>query len=155
LVAVAASAHTIEVIFGDIKYLIPSQPRRDNRHSQLRHALRTSFGIIDPEDAKLADELAWLFANRDSAVHPYTELVPTKQHPTGISTGVEHSLFNAVTSGRAVETAMTVIQVAASPRNPHNHWIERWVAELVTPALGKVNDLQQLRAYKPLGRQSP
>jgi hypothetical protein len=155
LIAVAASAHTIEAIFGEIKYLIPPQPKRDNRHSQLRHAFRISFGIIDPEDAKLGGELAWLFANRDSAVHPYTELVPTKQHPIGTNTGVEHSLFNAVTSGRAVDTAMTVIQFAASPRKPHNHWIERWIAERVTSALGKVRDLQQLRASKPLARQAP
>jgi hypothetical protein len=155
LIAVAASAHTIEAIFGEIKYLIPPTAKTDNRHSQLRHAFRISFGIIDPEDAKLGGELAWLFANRDSAVHPYTELVPTKQHPIGTNTGVEHSLFNAVTSGRAVDTAMTVIQFAASPRKPHNHWIERWIAERVTSALGKVRDLQQLRASKPLARQAP
>lgn len=155
LVAAVASAHTIEAIFGEIKYLIPPQPRRDKRHSQLHHAFRISFGITDPEDAKLADELAWLFSNRDSAVHPYTELVPTEQHPTGINTGVEHSVFNAVTSGRAVDTAMAVIQGAALPRNPYNHWIARWGAERVTSALGKVSDLQQLRASEPLGKQVP
>jgi hypothetical protein len=155
LVAVVASAHTIEAVFGEIKYLIPPQPRRDKRHSQLHHAFRISFGITDPEDAKLADELAWLFSIRDSAAHPYSELIPTEQHPAGINTGVEHSLFNAVTSGRAVDTAMTVIQVAAAPRNPCNHWIARWVAERVTSALGKVSNLQQLRASKPLGKQVP
>jgi hypothetical protein len=149
VVAVAASAHTIEALFGEIKYLIPPQPRRDKRHSQLRHAFRTSLGISDPEDAKLADELAWLFSSRDSAIHPYTELLPTEQHPSGINAGVEHSLFNAVTSGRAVDTAMTVIQFAATTRNP-NHWIERWVAERVTSALGMVSDLQQFRASEPL-----
>jgi hypothetical protein len=155
LVAVAASAHTIEALFGEIKYLIPPQPRRDKRHSQLRHTFRISFGIADPEDAKLADELAWLFSSRDSAIHPYTESITTEQHPGGINTGVEHSLFNAVTSGRAVDTAMTVIQFAAAPRNPYSHWIARWVAERVTSALGRVGDLQQLRASEPLGRQVP
>jgi hypothetical protein len=114
-----------------------------------------SFGIADPEDAKLADELAWLFSNRDSAIHPYTELIPTERHPAGINIGVEHSLFNAVTSGRAVDTAITVIQFAASPRKPCNHWIARWAAERVTSALGKVSDLQLLRASEPLGRQMP
>ena len=155
LVAVTASAYTIEAIFGEVKYLIPPQPRRGNRHSQLRHAFRISFGIGGSDDAKLADQLARLFSHRDSAVHPYTELVPTEQHPAGINTGVEHSLFNAVTSGRAVEAAMTVIQFVAAPRNPFNHWIARWIAERVTPTLGAVGALQQLRASQPLQMQLP
>lgn len=145
-----ASAHAIEAVFGEIKYLIPPQPGC-NRHSKLRNAFRIAFGIADSDDAKLTHELAWLFARRDSAVHPYTELVPTEQHPSGINTGVEHSLFNAVTSGRAVNTAMTVIQHAAAPHNP-DHWIARWATERMTSALATVGDLQQLRAAEPLGR---
>jgi hypothetical protein len=43
LIAAVASAHTIEAIFGEIKYLVPRQPRRDKRHSQLRHAFRNFF----------------------------------------------------------------------------------------------------------------
>jgi hypothetical protein len=152
LVAVAAAAHTIEAVFGEIKYLIPPQPRRDKRHSQLRHAFRISFGITGLEDAKLADDLAWLFPSRDSAIHPYTELIPTGQHPAGINTAVEHFLFNAVTSGRAVDSALTVLQFAAAPRHPYNHWVARWVDERVTAALDKVNDLQQVRASEPLRR---
>lgn len=150
LVAVTASAYTIEAVFGGIKYLIPPQPRRDKRHSQLRHALRVSFGISDADYARFADDFAWLFACRDSGVHPYTELIPTEHHPAGINTAVEHILFNAVTSGRAVNTAMTVIQFAAQPPNTLNHWIARWVTERVTSALGAVSDLQQLRASEPL-----
>jgi hypothetical protein len=88
LVAVTASAHAIEAVFGEIKYLIPPQPRRDSRHSELRHAFRLSFGIADADDAKLSNDLAWLFPLRDSAAHPYTELVPTERHPAGINTGV-------------------------------------------------------------------
>jgi hypothetical protein len=155
LVAVTASAHTVEAVFGEIKYLFPPQPRSNNRHSELRQAFRIAFGIADPDDAKLADRLAWLLAYRGSAVHPYTELVPTERHPAGINSGMEHSLFNAVTSGHAVDTAMTVIQFAAAPPNPCNHWIARWGSERVTSALGTVGDLQQLRASEPLGRQLP
>jgi hypothetical protein len=153
LIAVTASSNAIEAIFGEVKYLIPPQPRRDKRHNQLRHAFRISFGIAAPDDAKLYDQLATLFSLRDSAVHPYTELVPTEQHPAGINTGVEHSLFNAVTSGSAVETAITVIQFAAAPPKPFNYWIARWAAERVTPALGAVGGLQQLRVSEPLQRQ--
>jgi hypothetical protein len=155
LVAVTASAHTVEAVFGEIKYLIPPQLRSKNRHSELRRAFRIAFGIADPDDAKLADRLAWLLARRDSAVHPYTELVPTERHPAGINTGMEHALFNAVTSSHDVDTAMTVIQFAAAPPNPCNHWIARWGTERVSSALGTVGDLQQLRTSEPLARQLP
>ena len=72
LIAVTASAHTIEAVYGEVKYLIPRQPRRGSRHSSLRHAFGVAFGITGAEDQRLADELAWLFPLRDSAAHPYT-----------------------------------------------------------------------------------
>ncbi len=40
LVAVTASAHTIEAVFGDIKYLIPEQLRRASRQLFLWYAFR-------------------------------------------------------------------------------------------------------------------
>jgi hypothetical protein len=151
LVAVTASAHTIEAVFGEIKFLIPPQPRRDKRHGELRHAFRIAFGIPDADDSRLANELAWLFELRDSAAHPYTELVPAGRHPAGINTGAEHSLFNAVTSGRAVDAAMTVIRFANAPPLPLNRWIERWVAERVNPSQGMVVDAsRKLRASEPI-----
>jgi hypothetical protein len=153
LVAVTASAHAIEAVFGEVKYLIPPQPKRGSRHRQLRRAFRSSFGITDADDAKLADELAWLFPLRDSAAHPYTELLPTGPHPAGTNTGVEHALFNAVTSGRAVDTAMTVIRLAAVPPGPRDRWIERWVTERVTPSFSAVVvRLQEVRASELLER---
>jgi hypothetical protein len=59
LVAVTASAHAIEAVFGEVKYLISPQPR-PKRHSTLRDAFRVCFDIADSDDAKLADELVWL-----------------------------------------------------------------------------------------------
>lgn len=129
LVAITAAAHTIEAAFGDIKYLVPRQPRRDNRHKELRHAFRIAFGVSGTEDEDLARELRWLFTLRDSAAHPYTESEAPRQHPAGINTGAEHSEFNAITSGRAVDAAMVVTEFAASPPKPQSHWIERWASE--------------------------
>jgi hypothetical protein len=129
LVSITGAAHTIEAVFGDIKYLVPAQPRRDKRHKQLCHAFRTAFGVSGAEDENLAGELSWLFTLRDSAAHPYSESAAARQHPAGVNTGAEHSEFNAVTSGRTVDTAMTVLEFAASPPNPHSRWIERWAGE--------------------------
>ncbi len=129
LVAITASAHTIEAVFGDVKYLIPEQPRRDKRHKFLRHAFSAAFGVSGAEDEQLGQELSWLFTQRDSAAHPYTEPESPAQHPAGINTGAEHSHFNAVTSGRAVDIAMAVLKLAESPPRPHGQWIERWATE--------------------------
>ncbi len=145
LVAVTAAGHTIEALFGDIKYLIPIQPRRNNRHQQLQHSFRVAFGIPDAKDQRFASELAWLFTRRDSAAHPYTESAPTERHPAGINTGVENSYFNAITSGRAVDLAMDLLAVAEAPPEPHSRWIERWVEERAPYQTGVVEELRTRR----------
>lgn len=145
LVAVTAAAHTIEALYGDIKYLIPIQPRRDKRHQQLRHAFRVSFGIADVLDQGFAGELAWLFKRRDSAAHPHTEAALTERHPAGINTGAENSMFNAITSGRAVDLAMDLLAVAEAPPNPHSRWIERWTEERAPYHRGVVSELRARR----------
>jgi hypothetical protein len=129
LVAVTAAAHTVEAVFGDIKYLIPPQPRRSKRHQELRHGFRVAFGVSGATDERLAEELNRLFTLRDSAAHPYTESEPPARHPAGINTGVEHSQFNAITSRRAVDAAMAALELAASPPSPSGRWVERWVSE--------------------------
>jgi hypothetical protein len=154
LVAVTAAAHTIEAVFGDIKYLIPLQPRRDKRHQELRHGFRFAFGVSGAIDERLAGELKWLFTLRDSAAHPYTESEPPARHPAGINTGVEHSKFNAITSGRAIDVAMAVLELAASPPRPSGRWIERWAAERAPYQLG-IQQLRQKRDSEPLPSPSP
>jgi hypothetical protein len=63
LVAVTAAAHTIEAVFGDIKYLIPPQSRRDKRHQELRHGFRVAFGVSGATDEQLSEEFRWLCAS--------------------------------------------------------------------------------------------
>lgn len=144
LVAVTAAAHTIEAVFGDIKYLIPPEPRRDKRHQELRHGFRVAFGVSRATGERLAKELKWLFTLRDSAAHPYTESEPPARHSAGINTGVEHSKFNAMTSGRAVDAAMTVLDLVASPPEPSGRWIERWATERMPYQVG----IQQRRQHR-------
>jgi hypothetical protein len=149
LVAVAAAAHTIEAVFGDIKYFIPPQPRRDKRHQELRHGFRVAFGVSGATDNRLAEELKWLFTLRDSAAHPYTESEPPATHPAGINTGVEHSNFNAITSGRAVDAAMAVMDLVALPLRPSGRWIERLASDRAPYQVG-IQQLRRDRDSRPL-----
>ncbi len=129
LVAITGAAYAIEAMYGDIKYLIPEQPRRDSRDLVLWHAFTQGFGIPAPASHRFLADLRWLFALRDHAAHPYTEAEPPEQHPAGVTTGAETSRFNAVTSGRAVELMVELFGCAAAPPAAFNRWIERWVEE--------------------------
>ena len=129
LVAVTGAAYAIEAVYGDIKYLIPEQPRRNSRELLLWHAFNQGFGIPASASNRLLAESRWLFALRDHAAHPYTEAEPPQQHPAGVNTGAETSRFNAVSSGRAVELMFELFGYAAAPPNPFNRWIERWVKD--------------------------
>lgn len=157
LLAVTASAYTIDALFGDIKYLIPAQQRRDKRHQMLRDAFQLAFGISESAVEGLATELLWLFECRDNAAHPYTEAELPKHHPAGFNIGAEHADFNALTSGRAVDVAMSVLQAAATPPNAHNRWIERWstsraayMNNVVRPLRSKSDAARQLVRSSPV-----
>ncbi len=129
LVTVSAAAYTVEALYGDFKYLIPAQPRSRDRHKQLRHAFRAAFGVSGTAEEAVGRELAWLFNLRNDAAHPYTEAEAPAQHPAGINTGAEHSRFNALTSGRAVDTALMMMDIAAWPPETSDRWVRRWAAE--------------------------
>jgi hypothetical protein len=120
LVAITGAAYAIEAVYGDIKYLIPEQPRRDSRELNLWHAFNQAFGIPASASHRLLPDIRWLFALRDHAAHPYTEAEPPQEHPAGVNTGAETSLFNAVTSGRAVDLMFEVFGYAAAPPAPFN-----------------------------------
>src|SRR5215207_5049829 len=77
----------------------------------------------------------------------YTTLTDVA-HPAGINTGVEHSKFSAITSGRAVDAAMAVLDLAASPPTPFGRWIERWAGERAPYQVG-IQQLQHQRDSEP------
>ena len=127
LLAVTASAYTIDAVYAEVKYRIPPPSHRpDKRDSQLSHAFAEAFGLLEANIGRLKSEIHWLFELRDKAVHPYTEPSVPEKHPAGFQSGIENSLFNTVTSGRAVDTAMLILGIAASPPTSLNRWIKRW-----------------------------
>jgi len=128
LVAISACAHTIEALYGEIKYLLPAPTRRGgSRDRRLTDGICLAFGISD--GSALRSRLAWLGGLRDFAVHPYTESEVTQPHPAGIHTGVEASRFNAVECGKAVDLTMEVLGTAWTPPSPYGRWVARWVRE--------------------------
>lgn len=149
LVATTAAAYSVEAMYGDFKYLIEPQRDKDARYQTLMRAFRAAFGLSGDAEERLRRDLRWLFERRDEAVHPYTESETPAQHPAGFNTGVEHQSFNAVESGRAVDTALTVLDIAATPSTTSPRWIRRW-ASLRSGHHDTVRPLRDERNRQPL-----
>ena len=147
LLAVTSSAYSIEALYAEVKYRIPPPTRRaPARDSLLAGAFGTAFGLPETELRQMMSHFQWLFRLRDQAVHPYTKPAVPEYHPAGINTGKENAAFNAVTSGRAVDAAMLLLDTAASPPAPLNRWIERWVESRAPYMVNVVHPLQARRA---------
>ena len=150
LVCISACAHTIEALYGDIKYLIPApNRRRDTRDRRLIDGLTVAFGLSDGLEQRLRSQLAWLFELRDFAVHPYTELEVSKPHPAGMNTGAEAARFNAVKCGEAVDLTMRVLGLARRPPAPYGRWIERWTQEREPYHISVIEPLERSRGAAP------
>lgn len=136
LVVVAAAASAIEALLGDVRYLVPaiSEKKRRQTRKAIRAVWSDAFGPPEVELNQLSQELSWLFETRNTALHAETEPLPTKPHPAGINSAVEHHIFNALTAGRAVDVAKAAILMSDEP-NPTGlsqeraHWVCRWAAK--------------------------
>ena len=129
LVAVAASACTIEALYADAVYLISEQPKIRTTHGRIGQVIDAAFRLNAGQSSTTGDQLRWLFERPNDAVHPYTELEPPRAHPAGLNSSAETAKFNAVESSRAVDIAMAMLELAAAPPNQHGRWVTRWVAE--------------------------
>lgn len=150
LVAISAAAHVIEAVFGEIKYRIPDQVHAAKRHLELRRAFTVAFGLNNQADGRLLRDLQWLFELRDLAVHPYAEAGLPKRHPAGYVTGAENGDFNAVTTRRAVDIAMSLLAFAQFPPKALNRAIERWAEKRQPYHVQVVDGLRVQRAASPL-----
>jgi len=98
LVAVAASACTIEALYADAVYLISEQPKIRTTHGRIGQVIDAAFRLNAGQSSTTGDQLRWLFERPNDAVHPYTELEPPRAHPAGLNSSAETAKFNAVES---------------------------------------------------------
>jgi hypothetical protein len=74
LVAVAASARTIEALYADVVYLISEQRKVRTTHGRIGQVIDAAFGLNAGRSSSTRDQLRWLVERRNEAVHPYFEL---------------------------------------------------------------------------------
>lgn len=149
IVAVAAAAHTIEALYGEVKYRIPKQKKPKKRYLEVVRGIALACGIEPLEMSRLESSIKWLFDLRDFAVHPYTKPETPVEHPTGANTGVEHAMYNAVQAGKALDLAMELMRHTAEPLARQSRWVERW-AEDRRPYHDQVIQLQKSRDEQPI-----
>ncbi len=158
LVTVAASASALEALLSDIRYLVPAIPEKKRRETRkaVRAVWSTAFSPPPRELDSLSRNLKWLFDTRNTAVHAATESRPTRPHPAGLNSGLEHQLFNAVTAESAVDIAKTALLLSATPRpigldQERVHWILRWSRDRSTYHQRVVDtDLRRSGVSRPL-----
>lgn len=129
LVAITAAASTIEALYEDIQYLIPSQPNKGSAAQRISAVLGQVFGLPEGDARTLRQEFTWLFLRRNEGVHAYSEPEAPQPHPSGVITGAEASRFNGPESRRALEVALDALSIAENPPSPANRWVERWGQE--------------------------
>ena len=112
LVAVAASAHALDALYGSTA--IPDSIRaqrsknRTKRHGKIREALKAVF-ITGAVNSTWTTEFRWLFELRDAAAHTEEKPKPTMPHPLGQHIAPEHVHYSTESADRATSFALSVI----------------------------------------------
>jgi hypothetical protein len=113
VVAVAASAHALDALYGST--VIPPVVRArwvekdTKRPGKIREALKLVFAT-GPMNTPWVSEFKWLFDLRDAAVHAEEIPKASVPHPVGTNTASEQVDYSTESATRAVELALSVLR---------------------------------------------
>jgi hypothetical protein len=150
MVAMSASAHALDAVYGAVKARLPAAREGDTRWSNVLEMLKRGFEIRgDAGGGRWAREFEWLFDVRDAAVHFKESQNPTEPHPLGTRTGRENVTYSLEPAERAVLLMFEVLDVCtSSPRDSHPTIVE-W-ATAMHPV---IDQLKTRRAGAQTGAQ--
>jgi hypothetical protein len=140
VVAVAASAHALDALYGTT--VIPPAVRAHwnekgtRRHSKIREALKQVFvtGVVNSE---WATELKWLFGLRDAAAHATERPKPPVPHPLGTNTAPEQVDYSTESATKAVDLALSVLRWCVDHPRPNLADAVQW-AEVNKPTVSQL-----------------
>ncbi|MFD0276221.1 hypothetical protein ACFVHB_20270 [Kitasatospora sp. NPDC127111] len=113
IVAIAASAHALDALYGSTG--IPDDVRQGwknkgtKRHGKIREALKIVFDT-GPVNSSWVADFSWLFELRDFAAHAPEEAKPLAPHPIGANTSSEYVSYSTENARRAVQFALSVFR---------------------------------------------
>ena len=123
MIALAASSHSLDGLFGAITQIVPPV-RTDTRWSEILETLKSGFEIRGPAGGGgWAREFDWLFDARDAALHAEESFQATVPHPTGTNASPEHVRYSLECAIRAVSLLLEVLEICvAHPRTELAQW---------------------------------
>jgi hypothetical protein len=113
VVAVAASAHALDALYGST--VIPPAVRAQwvtkgtRRHGKIREALKQVF-VTGAVNSQWVTEFEWLFDLRDAAAHAEESPKPPVPHPLGTNTAPEQVDYSTESATKAVELTLSVLR---------------------------------------------
>jgi hypothetical protein len=124
VVAVAASAHALDALYGST--VIPESARGygPNRPAKIREALKRVFDT-GPVNTPWVTQFDWLFDLRDAVVHAGERPAPPVPHPAAGNTAAEHVRYSVESAEQAVDFALSVFQrCVGHPRPDATSWAD-------------------------------
>ncbi|MFF5969940.1 hypothetical protein ACFY7C_00275 [Streptomyces sp. NPDC012769] len=122
LVAVAASALTLDALYGSVAPADRRAVWRRN-HTPRRSAIREGLKLVfatGPRNTAWVDEFKWLFCLRDASVHHEEKPRKTVSHPPlGTHTGPEYVAYSTESADRAVGLMLEVLRWCVDHPKPH------------------------------------
>ena len=131
LVAVAASAHALDALYGSTA--VPQSLRdawfgkRTKRHGKIREALKLFFKT-GPVQTQWVTDFEWLFDLRDAAAHPEERPQQTAPHPLGTNTAPEFVNYSTESAVRARDIMLAVLRWCTDNPRPSEPTALRWAA---------------------------
>jgi hypothetical protein len=125
LIAVSASAHGLDALYGVVADMI-TPVRAATRWASLLETFKAAFDVRGPAGGGAwAREFEWLFDLRDAAVHHDEENRDSVPHPTGTHTSWASVAYSLEPAERAVNLLLEVLETAiTSPRPPLAGWAD-------------------------------
>ena len=128
MIAVAASAHSIDGLYGTVKPLLylPARKGKPARSRIILEALKVGFAI-GRHQHRWRDELDWLFRARDDGVHhaeAHRQLVVNRvTKETVVASGLEVYNFSAASARRAADlTTEVLVTCLTHPKRATREW---------------------------------
>jgi hypothetical protein len=122
MVAIAASAHALDALYGSSTITADAKNHGQNRPAKIREALKRTFhtGQVNTQWVIKFDNL---FKLRDAAVHAEEQLRVPEMHPVAGYTANENVTYSAEEADRAVDFSLSVVRWCIDhPRNDSVQW---------------------------------
>jgi hypothetical protein len=131
MIAVSASAHALDALYGAVKELLPNAPQAQKRWACILAVLKEAFTVRGGAGGgRWACEFEWLFGLRDAAVHFRETTNPTVPHPAGVHTGVENVMYSLEAAERAIALLLEVLDVCTAFPRPGIASVVAWATRM-------------------------